>query len=97
MFKYETGGYVPGKPIREIEVIRETAAFVFVRLDSGRERKQSKKGYYCIHDTWEQAKAHLIEKEERELAGLLYRVQKCRSRLGTLKSMTQQEAANGKA
>lgn len=69
MKKFMTGGY--GKVIiKEVEVEKETACFVWIK--GHRNKKDT--NYMKYFDTWDEAKLHLVSKANKRLEGLNHQV-----------------------
>lgn len=53
--------------IEEVECVRETEKFVFFDDEMGKYRLAKRSRYEVFHDTWDDAKEHLLEKSRRLL------------------------------
>ena len=81
--KYQTNSIGMCDPIRAVEVERETEASVWV---NGR-RCAKRADYHNYFDTWEEAKAFLVEEAERALTGAHRRLDAARSELERMKAI----------
>lgn len=86
MIKYRTVCWKPGT-IEEIEVVRETPKMVEVITGRfrGMEAKQCDSHQY--HDTWEDAKAHLVDVAETKLCRAMRGVDRRKEELQLAKSL----------
>lgn len=90
MKKYQTGHY--DIDIKEIEVIRETEAFIILPEQYGRrkERRESKKSnYHLYHDTWEAAHAYLLERTKDKIAQVQDLLEKEKKDLRIIENMVE--------
>lgn len=87
MIKYKTSNY--GVEIERVEVIRETAQCVFV-VASGRERRESKSSEWSkYHDTWQQAKDFLVERETVRVEAARRILELAKGKLGNAKGLRE--------
>jgi hypothetical protein len=86
-----------GKTIERVEVIRETAASVYVAKNSvfgnakGERRDAKRSEYAQYHDTWADAHAYLMERAEERVTDARNRLQQASGHLGNIKGMKQPE------
>jgi uncharacterized protein with von Willebrand factor type A (vWA) domain len=93
--KFKTARYYPTR-IEEMEVLRETAQCVYVsdKFRHRTERREMKDTeFHRIHDSWEEAHAHLLEKAENALTNARSALQRAQDVLGNVKGMRKPEAA----
>lgn len=92
--KWKTGGYGENR-IEAVECVTETAKQVVIRFKSSGfgggsyyDRRMAKSSAYdCYHDTWDEAKAHLIQKAEANLLSARYALQCAQDELGNVKGL----------
>lgn len=76
--------------IKTLEVLRETKASVFVKegMSPSGERKISKRSEWSsIHDTWADAKQHLLVDAESKLRAARRSLELAQARIGNIKGM----------
>jgi hypothetical protein len=86
MKKYKATDY--GLPkIAIVEIEKETGSFVFIKSGGRirREAKQSRNERYC--DTFEEAKAALLEGAESDVSSARRRLEQANAKLGNIKGM----------
>jgi hypothetical protein len=91
MIMFKTGGFGRHE-IEELEVIKLTDKKVFYKQTcwdgSVIERSELKETqHHCWHDTWEAAKAYLMENARISLGTAKRHVDQCRSRLEIIQSL----------
>lgn len=87
MKKYKAGHYCREK-IEEVEVIRETAACVYVHGWAGRESRFAKRSDFGNYfDTWEEAHQYLIDKAQKEVDGYRINLERAKGDLGNIKGL----------
>ena len=74
--------------IDKIEIAKETEKTVF--LSNGRKANKVS-DYASWHDTWEDARQHLLREAEEEAASLRLRLQRVNGKLENIKGMTAPE------
>jgi hypothetical protein len=85
MIKFKTGG---GRNLIEpVEVEKETASSVWI---NGR-RNNKRSGYDSYFDTWEEAKAYLLEQAERKVAGRRRSLEAANGELGNIRGLKKPE------
>lgn len=84
MIKYRTGSW-GREPIETIEIERETDKCVWIA--GSRHNKIS--GYYMFHDSWVEAKSHLLNRAERNLESARRSLQRCQDELGNIKGLKE--------
>ncbi|MFK3738987.1 hypothetical protein [Massilia sp. TN1-12] len=80
--------------IQEVDVIRETASFVYLPRFGGGERREAKQSswdYY--HDSWEEAHAYLMKLAESHVKAARRELELANGRLGNIKGMKPPEDA----
>lgn len=86
-YKIRVGFFQEAK-IEKIEVLRETAKYIFVPTRSGGERRESKMSSFDeYHDTWEAAHSSLTELAERNVANARRALEIANSFAGNVKGM----------
>jgi len=92
IIKWETGGY--GRDlIRRIECTRETEKSVW-HIRYGKETRRDKvSSYERVHDSWEEAKAFLVEKTTQSESTLEDQLHRTRERLSILCRLEKPEEA----
>jgi electron transfer flavoprotein alpha subunit len=93
--KFKTERYYPAR-IAEMEVLRETAQCVYVaetRFRRPERREMKETDFHRIHDSWEEAHAHLLERAERALINARQALQQAQDVLGNVKGMRKPEDA----
>ena len=94
IIKWETGWTIKGELIRRVECTRETEKCVWVQERIGKERRRDKVSTYeRLHDSWEEAKAYLVDKATRDEADLEDRLHRTREQISMLCGMEKPEAA----
>jgi len=74
--------------IEECEILRETDKQIVKVNSLGREVRESKiSDWQSYHDTYEDAKAHLIQKEEKEVDRLKVLLKKAVEQLDKMKAL----------
>lgn len=84
MIKYRTGSW-GREPIEAVEVERETDKCVWV----GGSRLNKISSYYMFHDSWAEAKNHLLNRAERNLESARRSLQRCQDELGNIKGLKE--------
>lgn len=90
--KYVTG-YTADK-IKQVEVIRETEAFVYLPgYQGGKERREAKVSKYDqYHDSWNEAHQYLTGKAQEEVDAIRRRLEQAKGKLGNIKGLKNPEA-----
>ena len=87
MKKYRNGGY-GRNPIEEIEIERETATSVWIKVSNGKDRRNSKKTeWHNYFDTWEEAKDFLLKNAERKVERFNVLLSKAEKELASIKAL----------
>ena len=91
MKMYKTGGY--RNPIEGIDVIRATEKSVFLKDTSHREKTEMREAkitqWYCRHNTWEEAKSHLLNQATEKVKSLRLQLQRATDKLGNIKGLKE--------
>ena len=92
MIKYKTGGY--GNEIEEIEIVRETAHFIFITITDWQGRKTVEKTsksstYERYHDTWKQARDYLYAQAELNRDRLLERLKDVEAKIKEIEALEE--------
>jgi len=94
--KWKTG-YLANKLIQAVEIVRETEQSVFILgsdFRGERERREAKEtSYHAYHDSWDEAKQHLMDKAEQEVFAARAALQRAQDKLGNVKGLKKPEAA----
>ena len=85
MIKYKTGYRIA---IEKVECTRETEHCVFYMV-RGKERKAFKEGYEHYFDTFDQAKAYLVDKAQKKVEMAKNHYQYAQSELVTAESLRE--------
>lgn len=98
MIKYRTGGY-GNNLIEAVEVVKETEKQVVIETKltnhttgktSIQETRENKiNNYSAIHDTWDEAKAYLLEKADKKVQSCRRRLEEAKSHYGNIKGLKQ--------
>ena len=79
--------------IEQVQVIRETAACVYVKSEGWQkggksERREAKHGEFAqYHDTWQAAHEYLVQKAEAKVASARLQLERLSGALGNIKGM----------
>ena len=98
LIKFKTG-YSADK-IEQVEVLRETAACVFLvplgfQKNGKTERREAKQGDYAqYHDTWVAARAYLLCKAESKVKEVRRQLDIANGQLGNIKGMKPRKEGN---
>jgi hypothetical protein len=84
VIKYRTVSW-GGSPIESVEIEKETEKCVWIK--GSRMNKYS--GYYIFHDSWMEAKAHLLARAERNLESARRSIQRAQDDLGNIKGLKE--------
>ena len=99
--KYKIRGRYPEAKIEEVEVVRETAQYIFVpayktKSNPNGERKELKMTEWAEHyDTWEAAHAALTDKAARQVANARRALEIANSFAGNVKGMRHNVEVTG--
>lgn len=90
MKKYKTGGYA--KLIEAVEVIKETPKTVTIKyvdwLGKQHQFREAKSGlYYSYHDTFADAKAHLLARQLGKIESLRQRLASAVAKLAEIEAL----------
>lgn len=66
------------KPIEKVEIIKESEHFVWIKKDV-REAKNTK--YHQYFDSYSEAKAYLVQKQDKEISKLKIKIKELESKL----------------
>lgn len=80
--KFKTSGINFSK-IDKVEVERETESSVWI----GGRRRSKNTDYECYHDTWNDAKCHLIGLAQADVDKYRFRLERAKSILGNAKGL----------
>jgi hypothetical protein len=91
VIKYRTSKHhFPGDAIEVVECERETDASVFVKTHFGGVRREAKMAdWRQYHDSWEAARAYLIEREANAVACVALRLDRARAELAKMRSIPE--------
>lgn len=82
--------------IKACEVLRETGNFVYIKRSNGKERREAK--FTCWqswHDTWEEAKAHLIAEQVKKVDALREQLNREFHKISELEALQPPEDGGG--
>lgn len=89
MIKYKTNGW-GRNPIVEVEVDRETESSVVI---AGR-RRAKVSAYEAYHDSWEDAKAYLMDGAEKSLKSARRKLEEAQGYYGNVKGLNNPALTN---
>lgn len=89
--KYTTN--YSGDRIERVECIRETAACVYVASSraSGERREAKHSEFIQYHDSWDEARTHLLDKAQRKVDSIRLSLDSAKGKLGNIKGMKNPE------
>lgn len=85
--KWKTGSV--SELIKRVECSRQTDASVFFPAWNGERREAKRSSYHIYHDSWEQARDYLLEKEKRNERAARSRLDFALKQIERLKSMDE--------
>ena len=87
LIKWKTTGW--STEIQKIEIARETDSSIFLASRHGERREAKRTGYHIYHDSWEDARTHLMEAEAKKELHARASLDKALKNIGILSSMAE--------
>ena len=78
--------------IEPVTVTGDSEFFLMVRYQRGTRREAKKSTNCSFHETWEEAKAFIVAKQEQEVFSLRSQLERANGRLGQLRGMNNPDS-----